>query len=83
MNTSTYSEALLPFAGTEGAAQPAKKSLFMRIVDAIAASNAAKAEREIRRFEQAYGRSLRVELNQSLQGDLPLIGTQRESIFPV
>lgn len=58
MNTMTYSEALLPLVGTESAKQP-KRSLFLRIVDAIAASQAAKADRELRRIETAYGISLR------------------------
>ncbi len=61
MNTTTYSDALLPFAGEKSqvGAKPAKRGFFRRIVDAIAASNEAKAEREIRRIEALYGRSLR------------------------
>lgn len=58
MNTTMYSDALLPLSGTDGAQAP-KRGLFLRIVDAIAASNAAKAERELRRIELAYGISLR------------------------
>lgn len=58
MNTMTYSDALMPLAGTDGAKQP-KRGIFLRIIDAIAASNAAKAERELRRIEAAYGISLR------------------------
>jgi hypothetical protein len=38
---------------------PAKRGFFARIVDAIMASNQAKAEREIRRIEALYGHSLR------------------------
>ena len=63
MNTTTYSDALLPLAGEKSqvAAKtaPAKRGFFGRIIDAIAASNQAKAEREIRRIEAIYGHSLR------------------------
>jgi hypothetical protein len=75
MNTTTYSEALLPLAGTEGAAAP-KRNFFLRFIDAIAASNAAKAERELRRIEAAYGISLR-EAHQKagfISADLPFSG---------
>lgn len=75
MNTTTYSDALLPLAGTDGAAQP-KRNLFLRFIDAIAASNAAKAERELRRIEAAYGISLR-EAHQKagfVSADLPFNG---------
>ncbi len=63
MNTTTYSDALLPLAGEKSqvAARtaPAKRGFLARIIDAIAASNQAKAEREIRRIEAIYGHSLR------------------------
>lgn len=75
MNTTTYSDALLPLVGTDGAAQP-KRNLFLRFIDAIAASNAAKAERELRRIEAAYGISLR-EAHQKagfVSADLPFNG---------
>jgi hypothetical protein len=75
MNTTVYSEALLPLAGTEGSTLP-KRNLFLRLIDAIAASNAAKAERELRRIEAAYGISLR-EAHQKagfISADLPFNG---------
>jgi hypothetical protein len=75
MNTSTYSDALLPLAGTESVTQP-KRGLFLRFIDAVAASNAAKAERELRRVEAAYGFSLR-EAHQKtgfITADLPFNG---------
>lgn len=59
MNTTLYSDALLPFAGEKSQATPAKRGIFRSIVAAIMASNQAKAEREIRRLEAVYGRSLR------------------------
>ncbi|MCU0820764.1 MAG: hypothetical protein MUF11_15960 [Beijerinckiaceae bacterium] len=63
MNTTTYSDALLPLAGEKSQVgartAPAKRGFFRRIVDAITASNQAKAEREIRRIEALYGHSLR------------------------
>lgn len=59
MNTTTYSDALLPLAGEQSQAKPAKRGFFTRIVEAIAASNQAKAEREIRRIEAIYGFSVR------------------------
>jgi len=59
MNTSVYSDALLPLAGEKSQAKPAKRGFFGRVIDAIAASNQAKAEREIRRIEAIYGHSLR------------------------
>ncbi|MGL5447398.1 MAG: hypothetical protein ACRDBL_08830 [Rhabdaerophilum sp.] len=72
MNTTMYSDALLPLSGTESEKQP-KRNLIARLFDAIAASNAAKAEREIRRIEKAYGISLRVESPKisAAQTDLP------------
>ena len=75
MTMTTYSEALLPLAGTEGVAQP-KRNLFLRFVDAIAASNAAKAERELRRIEAAYGISLRAAHEKAgfISADLPFNG---------
>lgn len=75
MNTTTYSDALLPLAGTDGATQP-KRNLFLRIVDAIAASNAAKAERELRRIEAAYGISLHDAHQKAgfIPADLPFNG---------
>lgn len=59
MNSTVYSDALLPLAGEKSQAMPAKRGIFGRIIDAIAASNEAKAEREIRRIEAMYGHSLR------------------------
>lgn len=59
MNTTTYSDALLPLAGEQSQAKSARRGVFTRIVEAIAASNRAKAEREIRRIEAVYGYSVR------------------------
>lgn len=75
MNTMTYSDALMPLAGTESGKEP-KRGLFLRIVDAIAASNAAKAERELRRIEAAYGISLRDAHEKAgfISADLPFNG---------
>jgi hypothetical protein len=59
MNSTVYSDALLPLAGEQSQAKPARRGILHRILDAISASNQAKAEREIRRLEAVYGRSLR------------------------
>ncbi len=76
MNMTTYSDALLPFAGTDATEMPAKRGLFLRIIDAISASNAAKAEREVRRIEKAYGISLQAvpAAPAVISADLPFTG---------
>lgn len=75
MNTMTYHDALLPLAGTDAPAK-AKRGFFQRVIDAIAASNAAKAERELRRLEAVYGISLRHDHHAKgvITADLPFSG---------
>jgi hypothetical protein len=79
MNTSVYSDALLPLAGEKSQAKPAKRGFFGRIIDAIAASNEAKAEREIRRIEAIYGHSLREfagNRSTKVASDLPFLASK-------
>lgn len=76
MNTTTFTDALLPLAGTEAPAKP-KRNIFLRVVDAISASNAAKAERELRRLETVYGISLRQDAHPKsgvITAELPFTG---------
>ena len=76
MNTTTFSNALLPLAGTDGAIQSetANPSFFSRVLAALVKSREAQANREIARLEAAYGFRLRFDsedLNKVSRQDLP------------
>jgi hypothetical protein len=59
MTTATFSNALLPLAGTDASVEPSKvpvrRSLFLRIIDALQRSRAAHARREIIRVQAMLG----------------------------
>jgi hypothetical protein len=61
MASLTYSNALLPLAGTDGkeAVEQTRPGFFTRLVEAIVESRRRQAEREIARLELIYGFKLR------------------------
>lgn len=76
MASLTFSNALLPLAGTDTteSAEPAKTGFFARFMDALIESRFRAAEREIARHERAYNlRSLPTEIGavDVKQADLP------------
>lgn len=74
MNTTTYSDALLPLAGTDAsAAVAAKPGILSRLMQALIRSREMQASREIARIELIMGRSLRSE-TQFTRNDLPFQG---------
>lgn len=72
MNSTTFSNALLPLAGTDARSQVEARTsgFFARLVKAMVESRQKQAEREIARIEAAYGFSLRGEA-QAKNADLP------------
>lgn len=76
MASLTFSNALLPLAGTDKteSAEPAKAGFFARFMDALIESRFRAAEREIARHERTYHlRSLPTEVAavDVKHGDLP------------
>lgn len=76
MASLTFSNALLPLAGTDKSelAETTKQSFFARFMDAMIESRRRAAEREISRLELVYGFKLRGEDTLSLKvgtSDLP------------
>ncbi|MCA0399529.1 MAG: hypothetical protein LCH38_01795 [Proteobacteria bacterium] len=69
----TFSDALLPLAGTDTtqAAAPRKAGIAARFMAAVMESRRRNAEREIARIEAAYGIQIRERVAQSLARDLP------------
>ncbi|WP_150286449.1 hypothetical protein [Rhabdaerophilum calidifontis] len=67
MASLTFSNALLPLAGTDGAetAPAARKGFWARIGEAMIESRRRRAEREIARLEIAYGLRLRETASES------------------
>lgn len=63
MASLTFSNALLPLAGTDKAekVEAAKPGFFARALDALVASRQRSAEREIARLEMIYGLNFRGE----------------------
>ena len=61
MASLTFSNALLPLAGTDKSelAETAKPGFFARFMDAMIESRRRSAEREIARLELVYGIKLR------------------------
>ena len=61
MNSTTFSNALLPLAGTDmrSAAEVRKPGFLTRLFAAMVESRQKQADREIARIEAAYGFSLR------------------------
>lgn len=73
MTTATFSNALLPLAGTDGTPETEtekKPSLFARFVDALVKSREAQAHREIARVEAMLGITI-LEREAIARGDLP------------
>lgn len=76
MASLTFSNALLPLAGTDKteSAESTKRGFFGRLLDAMVESRYRAAQREIARYELAYGLKLREDDNLSLKvktADLP------------
>lgn len=71
MASLTFSNALLPLAGTDktDAAEATKRGFFARLMDAMVESRYRAAQREIARLEFAYGVKLREEESLSLKVD--------------
>ena len=61
MASLTFSNALLPLAGTDQSelAETGKQGFFARLMDAMIESRRRSAEREIARLELSYGFRLR------------------------
>jgi hypothetical protein len=76
MASLTFSNALLPLAGTDKSdlAETTKQGFFSRLMDAMIESRRRSAEREINRLELVYGFKLRGDDALSLKvenADLP------------
>lgn len=76
MASLTFSNALLPLAGTDKteSAVPTKRGFFARLLDAMIESRYRAAQREIARYELAYGLKLGEDDSLSLKvktADLP------------
>jgi len=76
MASLTFSNALLPLAGTDktDAAETNTRGFFGRLMDAMVESRYRAAQREIARYELAYGLKLREDDSLSLKvktADLP------------
>ncbi len=71
MASLTFSNALLPLAGTDKseAVEATKRGFFARLMDAMIESRRRSAEREIARFELVYGFKLRDQDNLTLKVD--------------
>lgn len=71
MASLTFSNALLPLAGTDKteSAEATKRGFFARLMDAMVESRYRAAQREIARLEFAYGVKLREEESLSLKVD--------------
>ncbi len=76
MATLTFSNALLPLAGTDKAekVEAAKPGLFARALNALIESRRRSAEREIARLEMIYGLNFRGNAAKDESRDLPFGG---------
>ena len=73
MNTTTFSNALLPLAGTDGTPardEQARPSFFTRFMEAMHKSREAQARRHIARVEEMLGYSI-VDRTAFVRSDLP------------